>query len=420
MTFRQITEYGIKDKILHFFSYVRDELTAKRLMNDACALTYSSLLAIVPILAVVFAVARGFGYNKYIEQWFLNTLSSQPQAADAIVGFVNSYLVHTRKGVFLGVGLLVMLWTVIMLVRNIERAFNHIWQVTHPRPFLRTLTDYTALVFLIPVFLVVSSGISILMTTALHDIEDYFLLGSVMRLLVSLLPYALMSIAFISLYVFMPNTKVYLKNAVIPGVLAGVAMQALQFVYIHSQVWMTSHNAIYGSFAALPLFMLWLQFSWIICLSGAELCYMQQNLEYLAFRSNTNELSHRYQMMLSALLLKIICQRFEKGKQPYTALELKLETGIPIRITRDLLYNMQKAKLILEVYVDEKEKEPFYQPAVSPEHLSVGLMVERLEALGKWKLSVDLSSLHTGEASRSLHIRKEYIERQSEVLFKDL
>ena len=112
--------YEIIKKVMLAVEY----FTAKRMMDSAAALTYSTLLAIVPIMAVVFAIARGFGYNKYIESWFRETLSSQPQAAEVIIGFVNSYLVHTKSGIFLGIGLLFMLWTVIMLISNIEKAFN--------------------------------------------------------------------------------------------------------------------------------------------------------------------------------------------------------------------------------------------------------------------------------------------------------
>ena len=130
--------------------------TTKRVMNDASALTYSTLLAIVPILAVVFAVARGFGYNKYIEIWFRDALRSQPQVADVIVGFVNSYLVHTKSGVVLGFGLVFMLYTVLMLVTNIERTFNGIWQVKKERSIYRTFTDYFALMFMIPIVIVVT------------------------------------------------------------------------------------------------------------------------------------------------------------------------------------------------------------------------------------------------------------------------
>ena len=133
--------------------------TAKRVMQKAAALTYSTLLAIVPIMAVVFAIARGFGYNKYIEVWFRSAFESQPQAADIIIGFVNSYLVHTQSGVFLGVGLIFMLYTVLMLVSNVEDAFNEIWQVKKPRSIFRTFTDYLAMFFMFPIIIVLTSGI---------------------------------------------------------------------------------------------------------------------------------------------------------------------------------------------------------------------------------------------------------------------
>jgi len=238
--------------------------TTKRVLTEAAALTYSTLLAIVPILAVVFAIARGFGFNKYIEMWFRDAFASQPQAAEVIIGWVNSYLIHTKSGIFLGVGLVFMLYTVLMLVSNIEQTFNEIWQVKKPRSIFRTFTDYLAMFFLFPILIVVSSGLSIFIATMASSLPDFLLLGPTVRFLLDLSPYVLMSALFIALYVFMPNTHVKVKNAILPGVLAGIAMQWLQFFYIHSQIWVTGYNAIYGSFAALPLFMLWVQISWTI------------------------------------------------------------------------------------------------------------------------------------------------------------
>ena len=252
--------------------------TTKRVLNQASALTYSTLLAIVPILAVVFAIARGFGYNKYIEVWFRDSFSSQPQVAETMIGFVNSYLVHTKSGIFLGVGLVFMLYTVMMLVSNIEMTFNSIWQVKKKRSIFRTITDYLAMFFLFPIVIVVSSGLSIFIATMASSLPDFLLLGSAVRFLLKMSPYVLMSGLFIALYVFMPNTHVRVKNAIVPGILAGIAMQWLQFFYIHSQISVTAYNAIYGSFAALPLFMLWIQMSWTICLFGAQLTYTNQNM----------------------------------------------------------------------------------------------------------------------------------------------
>ena len=247
-------------------------------MTQASALTYSTLLAIVPMLAVVFAIARGFGYNKYIEIWFREVLSSQPQVADVIVSFVNSYLVHTKSGIFLGVGLIFMLYTVLMLVNNVEETFNQIWQVNNSRPILRSFANYLAMFFLFPIIIVVSTGLSVFMETMADSMDNLAVLGPFIHKLLQYSPYMLMSLFFIVLYVYMPNTEVRLSCAIIPGILAGIAMQVLQVVYIHSQIWVTGYNAIYGSFAALPLFMLWIQISWTICLFGAQLTYTNQNL----------------------------------------------------------------------------------------------------------------------------------------------
>lgn len=408
--------YEIIKKVMLAVEY----FTAKRMMDSAAALTYSTLLAIVPIMAVVFAIARGFGYNKYIESWFRETLSSQPQAAEVIIGFVNSYLVHTKSGIFLGIGLLFMLWTVIMLISNIEKAFNDIWQVSTPRSIFRTITDYMAMFLLAPIIIVVTSGISIMMATFANGIGEYMFIGPTLRFVLRLLPYVIMSAVFIALYVFMPNTKVRIKSAIIPGILAGVAMQGLQLVYIHSQIWVTGYNAIYGSFAALPLFMLWVQISWTICLFGAELSYTNQNLEEFAFRAKTEDLSHRYRLLLSGYLMTLICHRFEEGKKPYTALELKLLTNIPIRITHDLLEGLTRINMLTEVTKDEKGTESMYQPAESTANLSVGMMIDRMEAEGNWKLMPVLKSIDTPQLMEAMRHRKDYLRLQRDILFKDI
>ena len=270
--------------------------TEKRVMAEAAALTYSSLLAMVPILAVVFAIARGFGYNKYIEIWFLNALSSQPDAANVIVGFVNSYLVHIRSGIFLGIGLIFMLYTVLMLVNNIEETFNQIWQVSNARPIMRSLTNYLAMFLLFPIIIIVSMGLSIVMTTLADKIDDILVLGPVVSKLLDLSPSLLLSILFIILYVYMPNTKVRLSCAIVPGILAGLAMHVLQLFYIYAQIWVTAYNAIYGSFAALPLFMLWVQFSWTICLFGAQLTYTNQNLNRIGINLEPIEIHPKIDM----------------------------------------------------------------------------------------------------------------------------
>lgn len=364
--------------------------TTRRVIDMAAALTYSTLLALVPILAVVFGVARGFGYNKYIEVWFRELLGSQPQAADAIINFVNSYLVHTKSGVLLGVGLVLMLYTVLMLTLNVEKTFNAIWQVKHRRSLYRAVTDYLAMLLLVPVVIVLVSGLSIA--------------GA------RLLPYVLMAVVFMAMYMCVPNTKVRLQVVIVPGILAGVGMQALQLFYIHAQVLLSSYNAIYGSFAALPLFMLWVQLSWTICLFGVQLCYTNQNMDELSFRLQVADISPRYRRLLAIILMSRVCQRFADGKRPYTALDLRRLTNIPIRITQDLLYMLVRAGLLSENSADGKDQEPTYQPAMTLQKLTVGAMVERLDSMGGWHLDIDLhEQLAQVEWKQYLALREQYL-----------
>ncbi|MCI6503508.1 MAG: YihY/virulence factor BrkB family protein [Prevotella sp.] len=365
-----------------FFQALWADISQKRVLDTASSLTYSSLLAIVPIMAVVFAIARGFGYSIYIEKWFTNTLASQPEVAEILIDFVNSYLRHTQKGVFLGIGLLFMLWTVLMLISNIEKAFNDIWQVKRQRSIFRTITDYMALLFLIPIVIVVSTGLSIWVAAINHQLHDIIVIGPMMALLLELSPYVILSTAFTALYLFMPNTKVKLRSAIIPGVIAGVSMQLFQLVYINSQIWISSYNAIYGSFAILPFFLLWMQTSWIICLVGAEISYCRQNAEdFLCLRPQKPSFNSRVEV--SWRIMTQVEERFRVGEEAPTAMEIKKRTGLPMRYINTLLYDLQRIHFLAEVVHDEKGETAQYLPAEDMRNLTREVLVERLADLGE-------------------------------------
>lgn len=368
--------------VIVFCKALWHDINQKRIIGAASNLTYSTLLAFVPIMAVVFAIARGFGYSIYIEDWFKSSLSSQPDAADTIIGFVNSYLKHTQKGLFLGIGLIFMLWTTLMLISNIESTFNDIWQVKRQRSIFRTITDYVALLFLIPFVIVISSGLSLLAAALNHQLKDVIVLGPIMSTFIKLSPYILLSLAFTSLYVFMPNTKVKLKSAIIPGIIAGVCMQLFQSIYINSQIWISNYNAIYGSFAIIPFFLLWLQASWIICLIGAELAYSRQNSEY--FLSNIpQEISFNSRLNTSWRIIELISKRFNEGKEAITIEEIKSEINIPMRIVNELLYDLQRTHILAEIVHDEKGDIAKYLPAESLDNISREELNSRLANLGE-------------------------------------
>lgn len=358
------------------------DISQKRVIDTASNLTYSSLLAIVPIMAVVFAIARGFGYSILIEKWFTTTMASQPEVAEILITFVNSYLKHTQKGVFLGIGLVFMLWTVLMLISNIEKAFNDIWQVKRQRSIFRTVTDYITLLFLIPVVIVISSGLSIWVTALNHQLHDVVVIGPAMALIIELSPYVLLSTAFTALYTFMPNTKVRLRSAIVPGIIAGVSMQLFQLVYINSQIWISNYNAIYGSFAVLPFFLLWMQTSWIICLVGAEISFCRQNAEdFYSFKPQEPSFNSRLKM--SWRIMELVGERFSAGEAALTALEIKKRIGIPMRSVNTLLYDLQRIHFIAEMVHDEKGDTAQYLPAEDMKNLTKEVLEERLANLGE-------------------------------------
>jgi len=308
----------------------------------------------------------------------------------------------------------------LMLVSNIEEAFNEIWQVKKGRSVFRTFTDYLAMFFVAPILIVLSSGISIFLATVADGMPDFMMLGKAMRYLIDFSPYVLMSLMFIALYIFMPNTRVKLSSVIIPGVLAGIAMQGLQFVYIHSQIFLSSYNAIYGSFAALPLFMLWTQISWTICLFGAELCYTNQNLDYYDYDANAGEISHRYKILLCSLLMSHICRRFVMGGKPYTLLELRTETAIPIRFVTDLVYELIDAGMLIEITNDEKGEESRFVPSMDTRNLTLGAMIDRLESLGQWKIDLDVTKHFTGRWAEAIEMRSAYLKNARNILLQDL
>lgn len=344
-------------------------LSVKQFLNDriqvrASALTYSTLLSIIPILALLFAIARGFGFDELIEEQLRTGVVSQQSGL--IITWINSYLQHAQSGIFIGIGLVMLLWTILILIDNIERSFNAIWQVKHPRTPFRKITDYFSMILLLPLLIVISSGLTIFMTTYVKDMQNFLLLAPVMKFLVRLIPYVLTWLMFTGLYIFMPNTRVHFNHAWLPGLLAGSAFQAFQYIYVNSQIWVSNYNAIYGSFAAIPMFLLWTQISWTICLFGAQMCYISQNLESFNFEKETKNISRRYHDFFCTIILSAICKRFEKGEPPYTAEEISKENKIPVRLTRTILYQLLDMGLIYET---PEEKKVWY--ASYPEWISI-------------------------------------------------
>lgn len=394
-------------------SYLEGNVT-----NQASSLTYSSILATVPILAIIFAIGRGFGYGNLIEEQIREQLSMNQEFADIILNFINSYLAHTQSGIFVGVGLLLLLYTLIQLTSNIEFTFNSIWQVKTSRNIYRRITDYLSVFILLPILMVVTSGFSIFMLTVANSLPNFQVLDSTVRFILSVSPHLLSGLAFTALYMYMPNTDVRFTCAVFPGMLAGIAFQSVQYFYIHSQIWVSSYNAIYGSFAALPMFMLWLQVSWNICLFGAVLSYANQNVKDYGAAREVRNISRRYHDFLMILIASKVCKRYEKGIIPYTPQGMAAECSIPVYLATNLLTELCNIRILTEAY-NPNDKQIGYIPAQAISRLTVDMVLSRIDTHGNEKFSTRPEG--TQEQWEAINrIRTRCLQPEEEVLLKDL
>ena len=364
-----------------------DGFLENNLTSYAAALTYSCILAAVPVLAIIFAVARGFNFGTVIEEQLRNNLSISSELADTVFGFINSYLEHTHSGIFLGFGLIMLLYTVVMLNSSIETAFNTIWHVRTSRNIYRRTIDYVTVFVILPLMIVVTSGFSVFLITLTSIFSDYVILSSTMEFVIQATPMILWCIAFVALYKLMPNTHVRWRAALVPGIVAGALFQLLQYLYIHYQIVLSSYNAIYGTFAALPMFMLWLNISWIICLVGAQVSYANQCVDEYAFAKDSENMSRCDHDSLCILLMARIAHRFAEGMPSYTTHTLSKETGLPHSMVQGLLYELTSAGLLSET-TDDTGTQQHYLPQQDIHRVTLNGIVRRLDNHGRGRVSV--------------------------------
>ncbi len=406
----------VKTTILAFRTFLNENLQTK-----ASALTYSTLLAIVPLLAVLLGIAKGFGFQTTVREELIDYFPGHDAEFNKAFEYVDSYLMQAQGGVIIGFGLIFLFYTVINLISSIEDTFNEIWQVQKSRPFYRKVTDYLAMFILLPVLITASSGISIFVSTLQNSfLEEFVFLTPVVDLTLKIAPYVIISLVFTGLYIFLPNTKVNFLNALIAGTVSGCAFQFFQFVYISGQIWVSKYNAIYGSFAALPLLLLWLQLSWIILLFGAALAYSAQNVRKFSFERDSKNISRRYKDFLTVLITSLIVKRFEKGDKPYTADELSDTYRIPIRITTQLLHLLLEIKIISEVLIGDDDRIIYYQPAIDINLISMAFLMQRIDECGSENFKIDIKHMFRNEWKALLKTREDLLAASGDVLLKDL
>lgn len=365
-------------------------LSARGFMNDkvqirAASLTFYSIISIIPIAAIAFAIAKGFNLDKDLENIIYDEFQSYQDLLKPLIEKARSAIDETRGGYMAGIGMIILFWSVMSLLDQIESSFNHIWQITAARPWYRKFTDYLTIMLIAPVFLILSSSITVFVSTQLTEfisqapILDFF--KPVVSFLVKFAPYFLSWVAFTTLFIIMPNTKVKFGPALVAGIITGTILQILQWLYIDLQFGITKLSAIYGSFAAIPLFLIWLQASWTIVLLGAELSFANQNVSRYEYESEALNVSSFQKRALALMIINMIVRNFSVGERPITAEAIAGTLKVPVRLVRDILQDLNNVNLVSIIH-EEAHQERQYQPALDINKLTVSFVLNKLDKKG--------------------------------------
>ena len=359
---------------LFLIRQLRIILLAIRGLNEAnvnlraSALTFYSMLSVVPVAAMGFGIAKGFGFEEYLQKQLTKNFSEQQEVLEWIIQFANRFLENTSGGIIAGIGIAMLFWSVM-----------------NPRSWSRKFTDYLSMMLIAPILLLLSSSATVFISTQIQQItEEVALLGKISPLiffLVQSIPYVLIWLLLTVIYIVMPNIKVNFKPAFTAGVIAGTAFVIVQWAYIHFQIGVSQYNAVYGSFAALPFFLIWLQTSWLIVLFGAEISFATQNIEKYEFDPDILNISAYTRKVLTFMIVSLLIKNFIKGEKPLTSEEISKKLEIPIRIVRDIIFVLVETNIISEV-ATKSEKQYAYQPARDVNQITVSFVLNALEHYG--------------------------------------
>jgi membrane protein len=351
----------------------------------ASSLTFYTLLSIVPVAALFFGVAKGFGFEKILERRLYENFPGQEEILEKVLSFSNSLLQQTQGGVIAGIGLAVLFWSVLKVLNHIERSFNDIWEIKTGRSWGRKFSDYLAIMLISPIFIILSGSVTVFITTQVEQITQRVALLGVFSPLISFmlkfLPYILIWMLFTFLYIIMPNTKVNFKAGLVGGIVAGTLYQIAQGAYISFQIGAARYNAIYGSFAALPLFLMWIQISWWIVLFGAELAFANQNVDTYEYEPDCLNISPGFKKLLTLQVAHLLIKNFSNGEKPLTYDQISDYLNMPVRLVHSIIFDLVESGLVSETRT-KSDKEFAYQPARDINKMTIQYVLEALDQKG--------------------------------------
>ncbi len=369
--------YRILQTIILFGRGFKD----KALNVRANSLSFSLLFAFVPMVAGVFAIARGFGFEELLKERISTSFLAEANIAPMIIEWVERYLETARDGLFLGIGLIVLIWAVYAFFNMLELSFNNIWNVKQSRSFGRRLTNYMVVLLLVPIMIILSSGISIFLNSAASVLPVLQAIEPIRRVLLRLIPFVVASGVFTWIFIAIPNTKVRFVSAIIPGVIVGILFQLVQMFSVYLVMAFTRMSVVYGAFSAIPLILIWLHITCWLLLVGAQLAFAIQNNDMFAYERDLESMSRRYKDYVMLYLLSVIVHRFEHGEAPQTAQEMAAQNQLPIRLVQQLLSRLEDTNIVHRVYMEQEEDEAFV-PAVDSRKMTVEMVVGRISAQG--------------------------------------
>lgn len=397
--------------------YMLQGLSTHATMVRSAALTYYTLVSIVPVVALVFAVVKGFGLADGLVQNLYSVFPQIPEVVDYLVEFAQKALARTQGGLVALFSLLALFWSVWSVFGSIEDAFNNIWEVKNTRSWSRKISDYITVIVFAPILWVGASAVSVYLQQLLGWADNVWL-----NALSKLISMAIAWFMFSLIYVVLPNTKVNLSAAIKSGFIAGTVFMLFQWGYVFVQTWMTSYNAIYGSFAALPLFLLWMLISWSILLLGGELSFTFQNEKRFDEERESLLVSYDCRRKLMIGVMVIVSRTFRDGKGAMAVDDIRHELGIPKRILSSILSALVEAGMLHEIHVGGNEFELSYAPARDISTLKVYDVLLAVDAHGEGRDSIDVSE--PAELYRAAQIveelKSETLDSKANCLIVDL
>ena len=351
------------------------------LVVRANSLSFALLFAFIPMMALIYAIARGFGFEETVKSTISSSFLAEANVAPVLLEWIERYLETARDGLFLGIGLIVLIWAVYAFFNMLENSFNSIWNVKQSRSFTRRMTNHVMTLLLVPVLVVVTSGISIFLnsTEVLASVLDSIV--PIRKFMLRFLPFVATAGVFTWIFIAIPNTKVKFSSAIIPGILMGLLYQVVQALSMYLVVLFARMSIVYGAFSAIPLVLIWLHITCWLLLVGSELAFAIQNNDLFAYEKDLKNMSRRYKDYVMLYLLSVIIRRFEAGESPQTAQEMAAENQLPIRLVQQVLSRLEETVIVRRVYVEDEEEQAFI-PALDTKSITVEMVIGRISAQG--------------------------------------